>query len=244
MQYPRADKFRSGADYMIPLRDNARSASFPMITVIIIILNTLVFMYEVSLGEAGMNELVYIFGLVPIYYSDYHVAWMGYLPFITSTFLHGSWMHLIGNMWILWLFGDNVEDKMGKLRFLLFYLLCGLLASITHFLLNIHSEIPVVGASGAVAGVMGAYFLMFRKASVLTFIPPFFLVSLPAWIFLGFWILTQLYGGASGLLSTGAEQSIAFWAHIGGFGAGMIMYRLFLTKGQPGSPDGSSLATG
>lgn len=229
---------------MIPLRDNARSASFPMITVIIIILNTLVFMYEVSLGEAGMNELVYIFGLVPIYYSDYHVAWMGYLPFITSTFLHGSWMHLIGNMWILWLFGDNVEDKMGKLRFLLFYLLCGLLASITHFLLNIHSEIPVVGASGAVAGVMGAYFLMFRKASVLTFIPPFFLVSLPAWIFLGFWILTQLYGGASGLLSTGAEQSIAFWAHIGGFGAGMIMYRLFLTRGQPGSPDGSSLATG
>ncbi len=229
---------------MIPLRDNARSASFPIITVIIIILNTLIFMYEVSLGETGMNELVYIFGLVPIYYSGYHVSWMGYLPFITSTFLHGSWMHLIGNMWILWLFGDNVEDKMGKLRFLLFYLLCGLLAGITHFLLNIHSEIPVVGASGAVAGVMGAYFLMFRKASVLTFIPPFFLVSLPAWIFLGFWILTQLYGGASGLLSTGAEQSIAFWAHIGGFGAGMIMYRWFLTRGQPGSPDGSSLAAG
>lgn len=226
---------------MIPLRDNAHSDHFPLITVTIIALNTLLFMYEVSLGEAGMNELVYIFGLVPIYYSEYHVSWMGYLPFITSTFLHGSWMHLIGNMWVLWLFGDNVEDKMGKLRFVGFYLLCGLLASATHFLLNLHSEIPVVGASGAVAGVMGAYFLMFRKASVLTFIPPFFLISVPAWIFLGFWALSQLYGGAAGLLSTGAEQSIAFWAHIGGFAAGMLLYRFFLRPGQPNYPGESPL---
>lgn len=226
---------------MIPLRDSAHSANFPIITVIIIVLNSLIFLYEVSLGEAGMSELVYIFGLVPIYYSDYHVPFMGYLPFISSTFLHGSWMHLIGNMWILWLFGDNVEDKMGKRRYLLFYLLCGLLASITHFLLNLNSEIPVVGASGAVAGVMGAYFLMFRKASVLTFIPPFFLISLPAWIFLGFWALTQVYGGASGLLSTGAEQSIAFWAHIGGFGSGMILYRWFLKGGYPVQPGGPQL---
>ena len=226
---------------MIPLRDNAHSDNFPVITIIIIALNTLIFIYEVSLGEAGMNELVYIFGLVPIYYSDYHVSWIGYLPFITSTFLHGSWMHLIGNMWVLWLFGDNVEDKMGKLRFVGFYLLCGLLASITHFMLNLHSEIPVVGASGAVAGVMGAYFLMFRKASVLTFIPPFFLISVPAWIFLGFWALSQLYGGAAGLLSTGAEQSIAFWAHIGGFAAGMLLYRVFLRPGQPNHPDSPPL---
>ncbi|NLN86633.1 MAG: rhomboid family intramembrane serine protease [Syntrophomonadaceae bacterium] len=228
---------------MIPLRDNTHSDSFPVITVIIIALNTLIFMYEVSLGEAGMNELAYIFGLVPIYYSDYHVPWMGYLPFVTSTFLHGSWMHLIGNMWVLWLFGDNVEDQMGKLRFVGFYLLCGLLAGITHFLLNLHSEIPVIGASGAVAGVMGAYFLMFRKASVLTFIPPFFLISVPAWVFLGFWALSQVFGGAAGLLSTGAEQSIAFWAHVGGFAAGMLLYRFFLRPGRPNYPGGPQLPT-
>lgn len=229
---------------MIPLRDNIRSDHFPIVTVIIIAINTLIFYYEASLGEAGMNELVYIFGLVPVYYHVYQVSLLDYLPFITSTFLHGSWMHLIGNMWILWLFGDNVEDKMGKARFIMFYLLCGLMASITHYLLNMNSEIPVVGASGAVAGIMGAYFLMFKKSSVFTYIPPIFLVSIPAWVFLGFWALTQLYGGATGFLSTGAEQSIAFWAHVGGFGAGMFLYRFFLGSGQPTKPDESPLATG
>ncbi|MDD4171857.1 MAG: rhomboid family intramembrane serine protease [Syntrophomonas sp.] len=223
---------------MIPLRDSTRSEHFPIITVILIAINTLIFYYEVSLGEEGMNQIAYIFGLVPAYYSNYQGSWLGYLPFITSTFLHGSWMHLIGNMWILWLFGDNVEDKMGRLRFLFFYLLCGLIASMTHYLLNLSSEIPVVGASGAVAGVMGAYFLMFRKAKVLTFIPPFFLFSFPAWIYLGFWAITQLYGGATGLLTTGDEQQIAFWAHIGGFAAGMILYRAFLRPGQHGRQRG------
>jgi len=213
---------------MIPLRDSTRGEHFPWITVILIAINTLVFYYEVSLGEEGMNQFAYVFGLVPAYYTDYQGALLGYLPFITSTFLHGSWMHLIGNMWILWLFGDNVEDKMGKTRFLLFYLFCGLLASITHFAFNLTSDAPVVGASGAVAGVMGAYFLMFRKAKVLTFIPPFFLLNLPAWIYLGFWALTQLYGGAAGLLTVGANQQVAFWAHIGGFLAGMIIFKSFV----------------
>ncbi len=218
---------------MIPLRDTIRSQHFPLVTVLLIVVNLLIFAYEVSLGEYGMNDLVYIFGLVPAYYHIYQVSLLDYLPFITSTFLHGSWMHVIGNMWILWLFGDNVEDKMGKARFLGFYLLCGIIASITHYLLNINSEIPVVGASGAVAGVMGAYFLMFRKSKVLTYIFPIFLFSVPAWVFLGFWALSQLYGGATGLLSTGSEQSIAFWAHVGGFAAGMFLYRYFLRSGQP-----------
>jgi len=137
-------------------------------------------------------------------------------------------MQLIGNMWIMWLFGDNVEDKMGRSGFLAFYLTCGLLASIAHFAFNISSNIPMVGASGAVAGVMGAYFLMFRKAKVLTYIPPIFLFNFPAWIYLGFWALTQLYGGATGLLTVGNEQQIAFWAHIGGFLAGMILFKLYL----------------
>lgn len=213
---------------MIPLRDSTPSERFPMITVILIALNTLVFYYEISLGEEGMNQLAYVFGLVPAYYTHYQGSWLGYLPFITSTFLHGSWMHLIGNMWILWLFGDNVEDKMGKGRFLLFYLICGLLASLTHYAFNLGSEAPVVGASGAVAGVMGAYFLMFRKAKVLTFIPPFFLFNFPAWIYLGFWAATQVYGGATGLISVASNEQVAFWAHIGGFLAGMILFKIFL----------------
>jgi len=213
---------------MIPLRDSTRGEHFPYITVMLIVINTLIFLFEVSLGEEGMNQLSYIFGLVPAYYTYYNGSPAGYIPFISSTFLHASWMHLIGNMWILWLFGDNVEDKMGKVRFLLFYLLCGFLASLTHFIFNIGSEVPVVGASGAVAGVMGAYFLMFRKAKVLTFIPPFFLFNLPAWIYLGFWAITQLYGGAAGLLSVAANEPVAFWAHIGGFLTGMIMYKPFL----------------
>jgi len=215
---------------MIPLRDSTRSDHFPLITIVLIIINTLVFYYEISLGQDGMNRLSYIFGLVPAYYTNYSVPLLDYLPFITNTFLHGSWMHLIGNMWILWLFGDNVEDKMGKARFLAFYLICGLLASLTHYAFNLGSELPVVGASGAVAGVMGAYFLMFRKAKVLTFIPPFFLFNFPAWIYLGFWAVTQVYGGAAGLLSMGANQEIAFWAHIGGFLAGMALFKRFLLR--------------
>ena len=217
---------------MIPLRDSTRSGSFPLITICLIAINTLVFYYSVSLGEDGMNRLAYTYGLVPAYYMNYQVPWLDYLAFITNTFLHGSWMHLIGNMWILWLFGDNVEDKMCKSGFLAFYLTCGLLASLTHFAFNISSDVPVVGASGAVAGVMGAYFVMFRKAKVLTFIPPFFLFNFPAWIYLGFWVLSQMYGGATGLLTVGNEQQVAFWAHIGGFFAGMILFKRYLRPVQ------------
>lgn len=224
---------------MIPLRDSTRGEHFPIITVILIVINFLVFYYEISLGEQGLNQLTYIFGLVPANYAHYQGSWLGYLPFITSTFLHGSWMHVIGNMWILWLFGDNVEDKMGKARFIAFYLLCGLIASVTHFIFNISSDVPVVGASGAVAGIMGAYFLMFRKAKVLTYIPPIFLFNFPAWIYLGFWIITQLYGGAAGLLA-GADQQVAFWAHIGGFAAGMLLFKAFLRPGYRGKQGGGA----
>jgi len=180
------------------------------------------------MGVEGMEELVYLFGIVPAYYTGWGEAPAGYLPFLTSMFLHGSWMHVIGNMWILWLFGDNVEDRMGKLRFLLFYLLGGIVAGITHFIFNLNSNIPVVGASGAVAAVMGAYFLMFRRATVLTFVPPFFLFNFPAWIYLGFWILTQFWCGTVGLFAANSCGQIAFWAHIGGFAAGMVLYKKFL----------------
>lgn len=213
---------------MIPLRDSTPSRHFPLVTVSLIILNLYIFYYQTSLGAKGMEKLIYIFGLVPSYYA-HQVPAIGYLPFLTSMFLHGSWMHVIGNMWILWLFGDNVEDRMGKVKFLFFYLFCGVIAALTHYFVNTASTVPVVGASGAVAGVMGAYFLMFKKAKVLTFFPPFFLFNLPAWIYLGFWALSQLYSGTAGLI-TASVQPIAFWAHIGGFAAGMILYRFFLKR--------------
>ncbi len=212
---------------MIPLRDSTPSHKFPIITVTLIVINILIFFYEAAAGPELLNQIIYTFGLVPANYSIYQVPWTGYLPFVSSVFLHGSWMHVIGNMWILWLFGDNVEDKMGKGRFLVFYLLCGLLAGMTHFLINPASQVPVVGASGAVAGIMGAYFLMFRHAKVLTYIPPVFLLNLPAWIYLGFWALSQLFYG---VFQTANQGQIAFWAHIGGFAAGMFLYRIFLKK--------------
>lgn len=212
---------------MIPLRDSTPSNHFPLITVLLIVINLYVFSHETQLGP-GIEEFLYSFGLIPIHYSDYKMPLTGYYPFITSMFLHGNWMHVIGNMWILWLFGDNVEDHMGKGRFLLFYLLCGIVAGLTHVLVNAASTVPIVGASGAVAGVMGAYFIMFRNAKVLTFVPPFFLFNIPAWIYLGFWVLSQLWCGTMGLIGADGCGQIAFWAHIGGFLTGMLIYRLFL----------------
>ncbi|MBP1762314.1 MAG: putative rane protein [Firmicutes bacterium] len=210
---------------MIPLRDSTPSNTFPFVTVCLIIINLLIFSYETTLGSKELDALIYTFGLVPSHYVNYNGSWTGYLPFLSSTFLHGSWMHVIGNMWVLWLFGDNVEDKMGRGRFLLFYLLCGLIAGIAHCIFNPASQVPVVGASGAVAGIMGAYFLMFRRAKVFTYIPPIFLLNIPAWVYLGFWALSQLFYGTFGTVSQG---QIAFWAHVGGFAAGMILYRFFL----------------
>jgi len=215
---------------MIPLRDSTPGEHFPIITVVLIIVNSLIFFFETTLGQEGLNQFAYIFGMVPAYYTNHQVPLIGYLPFLTSIFLHGSLMHLVGNMWILWLFGDNVEDKMGPVRFLGFYLLCGILAGITHYIFNMNSQIPIIGASGAVAGVMGAYFLMFRKARILTYVFPIFLLNLPAWIFLGFWALSQLYAGTAGLLAVGSQQDVAFWAHVGGFAMGMALFKKFLRK--------------
>ncbi|WP_054693218.1 rhomboid family intramembrane serine protease [Syntrophomonas palmitatica] len=211
---------------MIPLRDSTPSRHFPVITVLLILINLYIFYQEVMLGPA-LDSALSVFGLVPARIEKYPYDIFSYLPFLSSMFLHGSWMHVIGNMWTLWLFGDNVEDQMGKGRFLLFYLICGVIAALAHYLVNPGSNVPVVGASGAVAGIMGAYFIMFRQARVLTFIPPFFLITIPAWVFLGFWALSQLYSGTAGLLTDGGGQ-IAFWAHVGGFAGGMVLFKLFL----------------
>ncbi len=211
---------------MIPLRDSTPSRHFPLITVLLILINLYIFYQEVLMGPY-LNSALNVYGLVPSRLWQYPGELSNSIPLITSMFMHGSWLHVIGNMWTLWLFGDNVEDHMGKGRFLLFYLVSGIIAALTHCFVNPGSNVPVVGASGAVAGIMGAYFIMFRQARILTFIPPFFLITIPAWVFLGFWALSQLYSGTTGLLADGGGQ-IAFWAHIGGFAAGLFLYRLFL----------------
>lgn len=216
---------------MIPLRDSTPKNTFPYVTITIIAINMLVFVFELSLGNRGMQSLFYDFGLTPVYFTWRILSPDAYLPFISSLFLHGSWLHLIGNMWTLWLFGDNLEDRMGPGRFTVFYLFCGFLAGLSHVLFNPTSNVPVVGASGAIAGVMGAYLLMFRNARILTFVPPFFIFPLPAWIYMGVWVLTQVWS-----VLTGNFGSVALWAHIGGFAVGMILFRYFIKQDYLNSP--------
>ncbi|MDR1615608.1 MAG: rhomboid family intramembrane serine protease [Syntrophomonadaceae bacterium] len=213
---------------MIPLRDSTHSASFPMVTVGLIILNFVIFISQLSLGAGEIEQMLETWGLTPFNFASGQSDKIAYSTFISYMFLHGGWMHLLGNMWSLWLFGDNLEDKMGKLRFFFFYIICGIIAALVHYAVFPNSHIPVIGASGAVAGIMGAYFLMFKRARVFTYIPPLFFVNLPAWIFLGFWILSQIWGGTFAVFGVKSYSNVAFWAHIGGFAAGMILYRAFL----------------
>ena len=212
---------------MIPLRDSTPSNTFPYLTVCIILLNLFVFLFELTLGPRACELLLQTYGLVPAEVGRNPLTLSLIIPFFTSMFLHGGLMHLIGNMWSLWLFGDNLEDRMGPPRFVAFYLICGLIAGTTHYLVNPNSTTPVIGASGAIAGVMGAYFLMFRNAQVLTYVPPIFIFPLPAWIFFGVWALTQIW-----YVLSGSGATVAFWAHIGGFAAGMILYRYFIREQQ------------
>ncbi len=214
---------------MFPLQDNVLSRSTPLVTWGIILLNALVFFYELSLPPARLEYFIAEAGMIPARLQVDPEAWW---TLLTCMFLHGGWMHFIGNMWVLYLFGDAVEDRIGHGRYLTFYLLCGLAASLTHYFTNSTSTVPTLGASGAIAGVMGAYFLMFPTAQVVTLIPivffPFF-VEIPAVVFLGFWFLSQLFSGALSLLNTHytAYEGVAFWAHVGGFVAGMILLPVF-----------------
>jgi len=216
---------------MIPLRDANPSRRLPFITILLIAANCAVFFYELSLGPHGLQRLVYLLGMVPARVTAFPTnpdigAGDALVPLLTSMFLHGGWLHLIGNMWFLWIFGDNIEDRLGHLRFLLFYLLCGLGAGLVHTLFNLGSTIPAIGASGAVAGVLGGYFLLFPGARVLTLVPFFvvFLAELPAWLILLYWFLLQVLSGA---ISLGARQGevggVAWWAHVGGFVSGFVL---------------------
>ena len=221
---------------MIPIQDNVPRRSFPIVTVSLIILNTLVFLLELSLPPHLLESLTFHLGVVPARYtnpfwaSQHSLPLLPYLSFVTAMFLHGGWVHLIGNMWTLWIFGDNVEDRMGHLRFLLFYFLCGIVASLVHIWMHPNSTVPVIGASGAISGVLGAYYGLFPLARVIVMVPIFFFpffFELPAILYIGFWYLMQLFSGTLSVVHGQVIGGVAWWAHIGGFLTGLLLHRLF-----------------
>ncbi len=211
---------------MIPLRDTQPSYSKPLVTVGLIVANMLVFFYELSLDPYSLNHLIAQYGIVPDRLQ---------LPALfTSMFLHGGWMHVIGNMWFLWIYGDNVEDVMGHGRFLVFYLACGVAAGLVHMVFNPDSRLPTVGASGAIAGVMGAYLIKFPHARILTLVPIFVFfttIEIPAVLILGYWFLIQAVSGFGSIgFSHLSQQGVAWFAHVGGFVTGMILVNLMARR--------------
>jgi membrane associated rhomboid family serine protease len=217
---------------MIPLRDTIESKGYPIINTALIVANSLGYLVQLAQGD-GLQRFIITYGLVPARYSVPEIAVhfsLGQQVFalMSFMFLHGGFWHLLGNMWVLYIFGDNVEDRLGSVRYALFYLLCGFASGLTHLFLNWHSQLPTVGASGAIAGVMGAYFLLYPHSKILTFIPIFFIpyfVEIPAFFFLGLWFILQFLS-AAGTPDQGG--GIAWWAHIGGFVFGMILLKIFL----------------
>ncbi len=215
---------------MFPLYDTLRSRRFPLINWLLIILNGMVFYYELTLGEDGLFRFIHAWGLVPLQLTSSPAeAWPA---IFTSMFLHAGWFHFLSNMWILIIFGDNVEDRMGGGPYLIFYLLSGTAAALLQAYLYPASVIPMTGASGAIAGVLGAYLILFPRARVASLVPIFFiftLIEVPALIFLGFWFVSQLFSGWLAL--QGADMSgVAWWAHIGGFVFGLLAVRLFARR--------------
>jgi membrane associated rhomboid family serine protease len=198
------------------------------------VLNLLIYFFEATLSPQDLRVVIHQFGVVPYHLAAFLAGSSRFplpvvvLPFFTSMFLHGSWMHVIGNMWFLYIFGDNVEDYLGHFKYLVFYILVGLIAMVTQVAINLHSTVPTLGASGAIAGVLGAYFILYPRARVLTW---FFVlvVWVPAWIILGYWfVLNFLSGTASALAVQGQNMGgVAFWAHVGGFAAGALLVKVF-----------------
>ena len=225
---------------MFPLKDTVRSRSFPWMNWLLIILNVVVFLHEAHMGRAELARFVGTYGMVPArLWSAPAEAWP---TLLTSMFLHGGWFHLLSNMWVLFIFGDNVEDRMGSLRYLVFYLLSGIAAGLVQAAVQPTSLVPTVGASGAIAGVLGAYMLFFPRGRVLTLVPVFVFITfieIPAWFFIGVWFLTQLYSGWMALLPYGAHTmgGVAWWAHIGGFMFGVIFARAFAQRHWHRYPD-------
>jgi membrane associated rhomboid family serine protease len=219
---------------MLPLKDDQPRYSTPYVTWILIALNILIFLYQSILGPREGDQLLKVYGEVPAHLAAFLAGSHRYtpgdviFPFFTSMFLHGGWEHVLGNMWFLYIFGDNVEDYLGHVKYLVFYLLSGLLAMATQVAIYPHSNVPTIGASGAIAGVLGAYFLLYPRARVLTWFFVF-IVYIPAWFVLGEWFVLQFLYGTSALAAVHGREmgGVAFWAHVGGFIAGMVMIKLF-----------------
>lgn len=231
---------------MIPIRDNIPARRFPLVNYALIAANAAVFLHEVLLPSAALARLIQAWGVVPARFfhaaHPYFAGWpRGALPTLFSyMFLHGGWLHVIMNLWALWLFGDNVEDRLGHARYALFYLICGVFAALLHIVLHPNSAVPTVGASGAIAGVMGAYFLLFPFARMLVVVPilfyPLFL-EIPAALYLLLWILSQLFSGTFALASgSAALGGVAFWAHVGGFFTGMYLGWRWRSGGRRRAP--------
>jgi len=211
---------------MIPLRDTQPSRTVPVVTIGIIVANLIVFFFELSLDPFSRNYFMEIYGLVP--------ARLNPATLITSMFIHAGWLHIIGNMWFLWIFGDNIEDILGRWKYIVFYLAAGVAAGLAQVATNPYSRLPTVGASGAIAGVMGAYIVTFPRARILTIVPIFILftwLELPAAVVIGFWFVMQLFSGVASIgYSQMNEGGTAWWAHIGGFLAGIALIKLLPTK--------------
>lgn len=219
---------------MIPLKNLNPRTSFPAVTVALIVVNCLVFFFQLSLSPAAADHFVMKYGVVP---QTLQWALTGQhgktlvdavIPLFTSMFLHGGWLHIIGNMWFLWIFGGDVEDRLGHVPYLFFYLICGVGSGIAQAAFSWGTKIPAIGASGAIAGVLGAYILFYPTSKILTLIPLFivwFTAKIPAWIFIGLWFLVQFVSGVGALGATGAQAmgGVAWWAHVGGFLLGMAM---------------------
>jgi len=227
---------------MIPLRDDQPSLSTPFINYFLIAVNVLVFLLELSVNAQSprqLNAFISVFGVVPHHTvavlsgHSYDPPASAIIPLFTSMFLHAGWGHLFGNMLFLWIFGDNVEDYLGHLRYLVFYLGGGLAAAATQILINPSSAVPTVGASGAIAGVMGAYFVLYPRARVLMWFPPIFFFHVPAWLVLGYWFVLQFVMGTATAVNISPQTGgVAFWAHIGGFVVGVLLIKLMRERPQ------------
>ena len=236
---------------MFPIGDSVPARSVPVATRALILINVVVFFFELGLSRDSLEQLFYLFGLVPKRFTDPDwAASIGfpigtYWPIVTHQFLHAGWLHIFANMWALWIFGDNVEDRMGPVRFTIFYLTCGTVAGLTQVLINPDSTLPSVGASGAIAGVFGAYVLFFPTARLVVLFPilffPFFF-EVPAVFYMAIWFSTQLFSGTLAVVGPGQVGGIAWWAHIGGFIGGMLLCWLFVGRDRRKmQPDEDSL---
>ena len=225
---------------MIPIRDTAPCHRKPLVTWSLIAVCSSIFIVMLLMPFSLSNQLIQQYGMIPLRYANpqwaitENLPFDYYLSFLSNLFLHANWGHLLINMWFLWIFADNVEDRMGRLPFLVFYLLCGIFATFLQWYSNPVLHIPVVGASGAIAGVLAAYFYLYPLERVILWLPPFFIIPVPAIMFLGIWVIFQL-DDATTSLGDGTE-TVAWWAHLGGFVIGSILYQFFVKK-QPSEPE-------